>query len=67
MDLAIQQFFKKLRIQARSPLFLLLDDTIQEKTGKKIPGCAWFKDHARNMASVFAINGFWRDCFGRTS
>jgi SRSO17 transposase len=53
MDLATQRFFKKLRIKARSPLFLLLDDTIQEKTGKKIPGCAWFKDHARNMASVF--------------
>jgi SRSO17 transposase len=53
MDLAIQRFFQTLRIQARSPLFLLLDDTIHEKTGKKIPGCAWYKDHARNLASVF--------------
>ncbi len=53
MDLAVQRFFKTLRIKARSPLFLLLDDTIQEKTGKKIPGCAWYKDHARNMANVF--------------
>lgn len=53
MDLAIQRFFQTLRIQARSPLFLLLDDTLHEKTGKKIPGCAWYKDHARNLASVF--------------
>ena len=53
MDLAIQRFFKTLHIKVRSPLFLLLDDTIHEKTGKKIPGCAWYKDHARNMASVF--------------
>jgi SRSO17 transposase len=53
MDMAIQRFFKTLHITPRSPLFLLLDDTIHEKTGKKIPGCAWFKDHARNMASVF--------------
>jgi hypothetical protein len=53
MDLAVQRFFETLRIKGRSPLFLLLDDTIQEKTGKKIPGCAWYKDHARNMANVF--------------
>ncbi len=53
MELATQRFFKTLRIKARSPLFLLLDDTIQEKTGKKIPGCAWYKDHARNMANIF--------------
>ncbi len=53
MELAVQRFFKTLRIKALSPLFLILDDTIQEKTGKKIPGCAWYKDHARNMANVF--------------
>ena len=23
------------------------------KTGKKIPGCGWHKDHAQNMANVF--------------
>lgn len=53
MDLAMRRFFQTLRIKARRPLFLILDDTIQEKTGKKIPGCSWYKDHARNMASVF--------------
>jgi hypothetical protein len=53
MDLAVQRFFQTLRIKARCPLFLILDDTMQEKTGKKIPGCSWYKDHARNMANVF--------------
>jgi SRSO17 transposase len=53
MEVAVRRFFKTLRIKARSPLFIILDDTIQEKTGKKIPGCAWYKDHARNMANVF--------------
>jgi hypothetical protein len=53
MDLAVQRFFQMLRIRGRGPLFLILDDTMQEKTGKKIPGCSWYKDHARNMAHVF--------------
>jgi SRSO17 transposase len=53
LDLAMQRFFQTLRIKARRPLFLILDDTIQEKTGKKIPGCSWHKDHAHNMANVF--------------
>jgi len=34
-------------------VFLILDDTIARKSGKKIPGCAWYKDHAQNMANVF--------------
>ena len=50
---ALQKFFHILKIQARSVIFLLLDDTIIKKTGKKIPGCAWYKDHAQNLANVF--------------
>jgi hypothetical protein len=50
---ALQKFFQTLKIQARSVVFLLLDDTIIKKTGKKIPGCAWYKDHAQNLANVF--------------
>ncbi len=47
------RFFRTLRIQEGSLLFVILDDTIVSKTGKKIPGCTWYKDHAQNMASVF--------------
>jgi DDE superfamily endonuclease len=50
---ALHQFFHTLKIKARSAVFLLLDDTIIKKTGKKIPGCAWYKDHAQNLANVF--------------
>jgi SRSO17 transposase len=53
LDTAIDKFFRTLRIKARSVVFLLLDDTIIKKTGKKIPGCAWYKDHAQNLANVF--------------
>jgi SRSO17 transposase len=53
LEIALHQFFHTLRIKAHSVLFLLLDDTLVEKTGKKIPGCAWHKDHAQNMANVF--------------
>jgi SRSO17 transposase len=53
LDTAIDKFFRTLRIKARSVVFLLLDDTIVKKTGKKIPGCAWYKDHAQNLANVF--------------
>jgi SRSO17 transposase len=53
LEVALQKFFDTLKIQARSIVFLLLDDTIIEKTGKKIPGCAWYKDHAQNLANVF--------------
>jgi len=50
---ALQKFFETLKIKARSLVFLLLDDTLLPKTGKKIPGCSWYKDHAQNMANVF--------------
>jgi hypothetical protein len=52
-EISLQHFFHTLRIKARSVLFLLVDDTLVEKTGKKIPGCAWYKDHAQNLANVF--------------
>ena len=53
LDLALQNFFHTLKIQFPSIVFLLLDDTIIKKTGKKIPGCSWYKDHAQNLANVF--------------
>ncbi len=53
LGVALQRFFDTLKIQARSIVFFLLDDTMIEKTGKKIPGCAWYKDHAQNLANVF--------------
>ena len=53
VQIALQRFFRVLRVKARSILFLIVDDTINKKTGKKIPGCAWYKDHAQQMANVF--------------
>ena len=53
MEIALGQFFQTLRITARDVLFLIVDDTLVQKTGKKIPGCGWHKDHAQNMANVF--------------
>ena len=50
---SLHQFFQTLRITARDVLFLIVDDTLVQKTGKKIPGCGWHKDHAQNMANVF--------------
>ncbi len=50
---ALDQFFQTLRIGVRDVLFLIVDDTPVQKTGKKIPGCGWHKDHAQNMANVF--------------
>jgi SRSO17 transposase len=50
---ALHQFFQALRITVRDVLFLIVDDTLAKKTGKKIPGCGWHKDHAQNMANVF--------------
>jgi hypothetical protein len=50
---ALHQFFQTLRITVRDVLFLIVDDTLAKKTGKKIPGCGWHKDHAQNMANVF--------------
>ena len=52
-ETALHQFFQALRITVRDVLFLLVDDTLAKKTGKKIPGCGWHKDHAQNMANVF--------------
>lgn len=52
-EIALQQFFHALRIKANEVLFCIVDDTIVQKTGKKIPGCAWHKDHAHNMLNVF--------------
>jgi hypothetical protein len=52
-ETALHQFFQTLRIAARDVLFLIVDDTLVKKTGKKIPGCGWHKDHAQNMANVF--------------
>ena len=52
-EIALHQFFQTLRITARDILFLIVDDSLVKKTGKKIPGCGWHKDHAQNMANVF--------------
>jgi hypothetical protein len=46
-ETALYQFFHTLRIKAHSVLFLIMDDTLAEKTGKKIPGCAWHRDHTQ--------------------
>jgi len=53
LQIARQRFFQTLKIKTRSVVFLILDDTILEKTGKKIPGCSWDKDHSQNLANVF--------------
>jgi SRSO17 transposase len=52
-ETVLHQFFQTLRITARDVLFLIVDDSLVKKTGKKIPGCGWHKDHAQNMANVF--------------
>jgi len=52
-QVALEQFFDTLRIKTHSVLFLIIDDTLVQKSGKKIPGCSWYKDHAQNMANVF--------------
>jgi hypothetical protein len=51
-ETALEQFFHTLRIRTHSVLFLIVDDTIIPKSGKKIPGCAWHWDHAQK-AYVF--------------
>jgi hypothetical protein len=45
-QVALSQFFHHLRINTHSVLFLIVDDTIAKKTGRKMPGCAWHKDGA---------------------
>jgi SRSO17 transposase len=52
-ETALYQFFQTARITARDVLFLIVDDSLVKKTGKRIPGCGWHKDHAQNMANVF--------------
>jgi len=51
-ETALEQFFHTLQIKTHSILFLIVDDTIIQKSGKKIPGCAWHRDHAQK-AYVF--------------
>ena len=51
-ETALEQFFHTLRIKPHSVLFLIVDDTIVRKSGKKIPGCAWHRDYAQK-AYVF--------------
>jgi hypothetical protein len=51
-ETALEQFFHTLQIKTHSVLFLIVDDTICQKSGKKIPGCAWHRDHAQK-AYVF--------------
>ena len=46
-QIALHQFFHRLRIKENSVLFLIMDDTLTKKTGKKMPGCAWHQDHSR--------------------
>lgn len=53
VGMAMERFFKTLKIKTNSVLFLVVDDTLSEKTGKKMPGCGWHKDHAHQMANVF--------------
>jgi hypothetical protein len=53
VEMALRRFFDTLRIKARCVAFLIIDDTIAQKSGKKIPGCSWHKDHAQNMANIF--------------
>ena len=50
---AVEHFFSTLKIKTGSVLFLLVDDTLAQKTGKKIAGCGWHKDHANQLANVF--------------
>jgi hypothetical protein len=45
-EIALSQFFHHLRIKTHSVLFLIVDDTITQKTGNKMPGCAWHKEGA---------------------
>jgi hypothetical protein len=46
-EIALDRFFQTLGIKTHSVLFLIVDDTLAEKTGKKIPGCAWHRDHTQ--------------------
>jgi hypothetical protein len=45
-QIALSQFFHHLRVKPHSVLFLIVDDTVTQKTGTKMPGCAWHKEGA---------------------
>jgi hypothetical protein len=45
-QIALSQFFHHLRIKDHSTFFLIVDDTVTQKTGNKMPGCAWHKEGA---------------------
>lgn len=47
---ALDQFFQTLRMGVRDVVFLIVDDTLVRKTGKKIPGCGWHWDHAQKTS-----------------
>ncbi|MFQ6094403.1 MAG: hypothetical protein ACE5OR_17310 [bacterium] len=66
VEIALGRFFKTLRIKARCVVFLIIDDTIAKKSGKKIPGCSWHEDHAQNVANVFGHQWIFRPCFTET-
>jgi len=53
VETALHHFLHTLQTKTSSVLFLIIDDTIVQKTGRKMPGCSWYKDHAQHMASVF--------------
>jgi len=51
VEIALDHFFRMLGIKAYSVLFFIIDDTLTPKTGKKIPGCSWHKDHVQKNAN----------------
>jgi hypothetical protein len=52
LQIALQQFFQALRIKEDSVLFLILDDPLVQKTGKKMPGCAWHQGIFKRLMSL---------------
>jgi hypothetical protein len=64
---AVDRFFYTLKIKPGSVLFLLVDDTLAQKTGKKIPGADGIKIMPITWPMSLAINGSFRLCFIRTS
>lgn len=77
--IVLHPFFHALQIKEHSVLFLIVDDTLAKKTGKKMPGCAWHRDQAYKP-HIFGhqwvlTKGFSRPCsiktffcpFGRNS
>jgi len=60
-EIALSQFFHHLRIKTHSVLFLIVDDTVTQKTGKKMPAAPGIKrEHTNPMSlatsgSLFAL------------